>query len=114
MRIRSAQPVTVADGWKGRRGVSIRKRSGDGLPASECGAPAARAIRTAWPAHAGGAARRAGTVSRSDGGRLRVGIPAAVTVFHGPRIWGPRGERGFRTAVAYSRGGRRAAVRKAR
>jgi hypothetical protein len=60
MPVRSVQPVTVADGWKGRRGVSIRKRSGDGLPASECGAPAARAIRTAWPAHAGGAARRAG------------------------------------------------------
>jgi hypothetical protein len=67
MRIRSVQPVTVPDEWKERRGVSIRKRRVGGLPPSECGAPAGRANRTAWPANAGGAARREGRLREDLG-----------------------------------------------
>ena len=66
MHIRSAQPVTVPDGWKERRGVSIRKQRVGGLPPSECGAPAGRANRTAWPANAGGAARREGRKRKAE------------------------------------------------
>jgi hypothetical protein len=78
MHIRSAQPVTVADGWKERRGVSIRKQRVGGLPPSECDAPAGRANRTAWPAHAGGAARREGRRREDMGVATRARMRGAV------------------------------------